>query len=162
YLNPISGLYDNSATATNFPLSATVTPAVLPNYTWSQTGVLLAGYFPDNQYNVESQATDAAGNVEMTWSTITFIVDSTPPSTTITQPLTGSAYSVVQPLTNITGSSNDPGSFPSGVAQVQLSVAQISGGTTHYFDGSLFTPTTEYMLTATSTAPWSYWATGLN
>jgi len=124
YLNPLNGLFEApGGTGSNFPLSATVTPGVLPNYTWSQSGTLLAGYFGDDKYHVESRATDNAGNFESTYSTITFTVDSTPPTTTITQPLTGNAYSVVQPLTNITGTSNDPNLFPSNVARVQLSVA---------------------------------------
>ena len=139
-------------------------PGVLPNYTWSsQAGLFYpASYFTDDRYLVESRATDNAGNVETNYSTITFLVDSTPPTTTITQPANNNAYSVTQPLTNITGTSNDPNLFPSGVALALLSVTQFNGGATNYFNGVDFTGTTEYMLTAVSTAPWSYFATGLN
>ena len=164
FLNPQSGMFLlNDQTSMSFPLGAAPIPSGPASYTWTQSGVLLASYFGDNKYNVESQATDNAGNVETAYSTITFIVDSTPPQTTISQPAVNNAYSVSQPLTNITGTSNDPNLYPSGVAQVQLSIAQLSGGTTYYFNGSSFLPTstTEYMLLAASTAPWSYWATGL-
>src|ERR1019366_5794251 len=137
-------------------------PNGLPIYSWSQTGTLLAGYFTDDKYHVESMATDYAGNFETTYSTITFLIDTTPPATAITSPANGSAYSSVQSLTNITGTSSDPNLFPSGVQTVQLSVTKLSGGTTHFFNGANFNATTEYMLPAVSTAAWSYWAPGLN
>ena len=152
----------NPAAAT-FQLPTTLVPGVLPSYTWSsQGGILLTTDFPDDRYFVESRATDNAGNMETSYSTITFLVDSTPPSTTITSPANNNAYSLTQPLTNITGTSNDPNQFPSGVAQVMLSITQLNGGATNYFNGVDFSGTTAYMLLATSTAPWSYFATGLS
>src|SRR5439155_12904129 len=82
YLNPINGLFEAAGgAASNFPLGTTVTPQVLPNYTWSQAGTLSSAWFLDDKYHAESRATDNAGNFETTYSTITFTVDSTPPQT---------------------------------------------------------------------------------
>ena len=56
------------------------------------------------------------------------------------------------------GTANDPNTYDTGVSHVYVSVAQINGGATTYFNGSGFVPSAENYILATGTATWSYWS----
>src|SRR5205807_1192825 len=122
FYNPVTTSFDNSATGANFPIATTLSALSVPTYEWVHSTIIPIAVFVDDQYNIESKATDNAGNFEVVYNTATFIIDKSSPTTTIQMPADNNAYSAGSPLTNITGTSNDPNAFPSGVNRVQLSV----------------------------------------
>ncbi len=164
YYNPSTALFDNSGTSLNFPLAAQVTPGILPNYTWSVTTgpAISTNVYTDDRYTIQSRANDRSGNFEVAYNTVTFTLDTTAPITLIQKPVNGAAHSIIEPMTVISGTASDPNTYPAGVSRVYVSVEELSGGATHYFNGANFGATTEYFLIATSTASWSYWNTGLD
>jgi hypothetical protein len=89
------------------------------------------------------------------------IVDTTPPTTTFTFPVSGRFYSSTlwtagcntspfNATDSICGTVNDPGTYPSGVASVAVSVQSTSGSTSgKYWDGSNFDQPAEQTFPAT-------------
>ncbi|MFA5138670.1 MAG: hypothetical protein WC728_05495, partial [Elusimicrobiota bacterium] len=87
-------------------------PATLGAGTWQYTGPDLEAAAGDGLYSVYARATDAAGNVQTTFesngSSLTFLVDKTKPTQSLTSPA-GSAYTAVAIRSDgISGLSSDP------------------------------------------------------
>src|SRR5439155_27064680 len=112
--------------------------------------------------------TDNAGNVEVAYSTITFIVDQSSPTAAISYPAAGG---YVSQTGYVQGTSTDalvaPGNFPSGVLAVKVRISTNSG--TAFWTGSSWTATSNTWLNATlspNATAWylaqSPWVTNIN
>ena len=77
--------WDSLPNSLEFPLAATVAGSIL-SHTWSVTGLSPASFTDGYQYTVESQAKGNAGNLEVAYTTVTFIVDTSSPTSAITYP----------------------------------------------------------------------------
>jgi len=69
---------------------------------------LQASFFTDDRYLAQSRATDNAGNLETNYSTITFLVDSTPRAPPSHCRPTIAHFPRLSRWPNITGTSSDP------------------------------------------------------
>lgn len=98
----------------------------------------------DDHYLITSRATDIAGNVESPTVTITVIIDTILPVSTITSPTDGQEINY---LGQISGIVADAG----GVAQIEVSIKKIANGT--YWNGSIW-QISQFWLLATGTTSW--------
>ncbi|HEY6962876.1 MAG TPA: invasin domain 3-containing protein, partial [Gaiellaceae bacterium] len=96
---------------------------------------------------------DAAGNTATTSFTVT--PDSTAPTSTTTTPTASANYRAATYPTSWSGTASDAGS---GVANVKISLKDPNG---NYWNGSIFTGTTETFNTATGTTSWTWTAPSL-
>ncbi|HRY30115.1 MAG TPA: hypothetical protein P5079_08790, partial [Elusimicrobiota bacterium] len=100
-------------------------------------------------YEVVSKAQDGAGNVQVVFTTHSFIIDKSSPTTDTTNPPNTAAaideyYSDVKQLTLITGTAADA---PAGVNKVYVSIYEED--TNQFFNGNTFGAATEYWHPAT-------------
>ena len=111
----------------------------------------------DSSTTFKAQATDAAGNVGgCSASSVTYVEDSSVPTSTVTFPAAAGSYS---PSTwnagcasaGFCGSASDGSG--SGLQKIELSIRR---GSANYFDGSSFSSGSEVYLTASGTSSWSY------
>ncbi|MBI4376909.1 MAG: hypothetical protein HY549_10725, partial [Elusimicrobia bacterium] len=104
----------------SLPDSAFYNPSAVPT-------PILDGY----RYRIVSRAVDLLGNTDVTYSTLTFIVDRSTPTAAFTLPALASIYISTNNFTISSGTFSDPvtgGNIPSGVVQVQLQIEDISAG----------------------------------
>ena len=100
-------------------------------------------------------ATDAAGNVSgCSSSSVTYVEDSTDPTSAVTFPAAGAFYSPTAwnggcASAGFCGTANDG----SGIDKVELSIRDSLG---NYYDGSSFSSAGEIYLTASGSTSWSY------
>ena len=139
----------------NFQFSTTLILTTFPNYTWSASvpvGVFTDGY----QYNLESQSRDFAGNLEVAYTTTTFIVDQSSPTATVTYP---SPNGYVNQTGNVSGTVADalvpPGNFPGGIAAVKVRIS--TNSFTSFWTGSSWTATTNTWFNATLSSNATAW-----
>ena len=100
--------------------------------------------------------TDGAGNQIIT-SASTFTYDTTAPTVTISTPIAGDFYSLVQISTPFTGTASDPGTDPAGVSTVTVSITDVDGGGSNYFTGSTYTGGGPFFLAAQGTVSnWTF------
>ncbi|MDI6791475.1 MAG: Ig-like domain-containing protein, partial [bacterium] len=100
----------------------------------------------DDTYRVRSRATDSAGNIEAT-DMVTFTLDTTPPSATITSP---GPDDVLRDITHITGSAIDN---LSGIERVEVSIKQALSQT--YWSGAAWVTTPTWFM-ALGTTDWTF------
>ena len=113
-----------------------------------------------HRYIVTAQATDKAGNVQAVFgagiSSNSFIFDQRSPTSLALNPDGSQAFA---DLPMISGTASGV-SLLTPLAGVQLSLGQITGSTTDYFDGALFNATTEYfnqtMFVGAASGTWSF------
>ncbi|RKZ15496.1 hypothetical protein DRQ17_06410, partial [bacterium] len=132
--------------------------------TWSST--YTEKWVLEAEYRINSKATDSAGNIELNFTTNTFRIDRSSPTSGITTPSQGQFYQE----TDISGTSDDtgPGNSASGVSVVQVQVKKFKAGSTYYWSNySHFDTTVENWEDATGLANWSftnitaqYWESG--
>jgi hypothetical protein len=104
-------------------------------------------------YRYTLTGTDLVGNVAVLRTTVT--VDGHPPVLTITFPRVGAVYNAAAWDTGCAGRLCGQATDPSGVASVELSVAQAATG--RYWNGSGFAATSQAFVTApVSSGTWSY------
>ena len=133
--NPVTHIYPSSWTYTN--------PALLP----------------DKLYDLRLQVIDQAtanggtGNIYVVGTT-TFTYDTTAPNVAVTFPANGGFYSQIQVSTPFAGTASDPGSNPSSVSTVTLSIIDIDSGT--YFNGSSFVTNASTVAAQGTLANWTY------
>ena len=137
--------------------------------TWSYAPPLLQDALGTGKYYVmQTRAVDRAGNIQNGFmdgvSTITFICDKTPPTSTIIQPINTGKYKPagLVGVSALNGSAADaPLPFsPEQLNSVQINLGYLQGSVTYYWAGSAFsswtvTEATAWQ-TATGTAPWNY------
>ena len=97
-----------------------------------------------------ARATDAAGNQSSCSSAVSYVEDSTNPSSTVTFPTAGGAYRDGT-WSNPAGTASDAGG--SGLDRVEISIKRVSDD--QYWNGTAFADGTENWRTATGTASWS-------
>ncbi|MBI4655316.1 MAG: hypothetical protein HY746_01075, partial [Elusimicrobia bacterium] len=115
-----------------------------------------------------TRAIDKAGNVQAGFtdnvSSITFVVDKTPPQVDITQPIDNGKYkpSGLAGVDAINGTSSDallPGATEQ-MNKVQVHLSYLQDNATYYWTGSVFSSWTvtfdEAWKTVNGTAPWNY------
>ena len=109
----------------------------------------------DSSTTFKATATDAAGNVSgCSSSSVTYVEDSTDPTSAITFPAAGGIYSPGAwnggcASAGFCGTANDG----SGIHKVELSIRDSLG---NYYDGSSFSSAGEIYLTASGSTSWSY------
>ena len=149
--------FDNASSALNFPLAPTLSGPSGSMYTWSLGGIIPAIFADGYQYNIESKATDNAGNFETTYTTVTFIVDKSSPTAAITYPAAGG---YVSQTGFVQGTSTDaivaPGNFPSGVMAVNVRIS--TGGFTYFWTGSSWTSNSSTWLQTTLSPSATFWS----
>ena len=139
---------------------------------WTFTG--FAGAFSDGyKYTLNSQSVDVAGNFESNYSTYTFTLDLSTPTSGVTLPANG-GYSNLNTVT-ISGTADDrfcalnpalnPGcanptrAFESGIASVTVAIADITTSTNWWNGGSFASAGALYQLatfSGGSSGTWSY------
>src|SRR5262249_34355958 len=122
---------------------------------WNYTAPSLIG---GKNYYLRMRVTDAAqtGGNSFVWAVSTFTLDTTAPSIVLTSPVNNAFYSGVQVSTPFTGTSNDPGTNPTGVSTVTIAITDVDGGPS-YFNGTSFVGGGPFFLPAQGTvANWSY------
>ena len=97
-----------------------------------------------------AKATDAAGNQSACSSAVSYLEDSTSPSSVVTFPSSGTSYGSAT-WSNVAGSASDSGG--SGLLRIEVSVKRSSDN--QYWNGTAFADGTENWRTATGTASWS-------
>ena len=104
-----------------------------------------------DSYTVVAQATDSAGNVG-TSSTVGFTYNSSPPTVTITYPVNKTTYG-----TNWAGKITGTASSNSGTGTTitRVSVAIENTKTGKWWNGTSFSSTSEFFVTASGTTSWS-------
>jgi hypothetical protein len=114
-----------------------------------------SNFTTDSAYTVYAKSTDAAGNASATTSR-TFNYDNTNPTVSITFPSASTSYNTAGWTGSITGTASDPsgGTFISGLANVKLSIRDVTAG--KYWGGTSFNSTPEFFVTPTGTTSWSY------
>ena len=121
--------------------------------TWFSSGF---PFVSGHDYYIKSRATDRANNEEENFvvsvNTITVTVDSDQPSSRVTFP---DGLEVRSAISQVTGTAADG---KSGVDQVYVSIGQLLGLTTSYFDGAGFNAATEYfnLTNWSGSNPWTY------
>lgn len=160
---------------TSYVITRYVTGSNTPNYTFTCTPP--AGTFtctdnavPDGSWQYTDSATIAGSSWLGAPSSLSnsVTVDTTPPTTTISFPVSGAYYnnagwtpgcntSPYNVTDSICGTATDPGTYPSGVASVAVSVESVSGATAgKYWGGSSFNQSSEDQLPATySSGDWT-------
>jgi hypothetical protein len=175
--NTVGLTFDTSATTTSgrtvtsYVISRYATGSSTPSVTFtcsppSGSFTCTEGGVPDGSW----QYTDAPTIAGSSWvgaespKSIAVIVDTTPPTTSVSFPISGGYYnnagwtagcntSPFNVTDTICGTATDPGSFPSGVASVAVSVQSTSGSTAgEYWGGSSFNQSSEDKLAATYSA----------
>src|SRR5262249_3759890 len=126
----------------NFQISTSLNDIGNPVKEWTNTTVIPAGLFTDGwRYNVESKATDFAGNFETAFNPATFIVDASSPTTTIVYPSSGAYVSQTGFLQgNTTDAVVAPGNTPSGIAKVYVRIS--TSNYTSFWDGATWVSST--------------------
>ncbi|MDI6791472.1 MAG: Ig-like domain-containing protein, partial [bacterium] len=125
--------------------------------TWvvSQTWLLAAGTtnwtytwpsLADNNYTIRSRAYDAARNVESPGAGITFTLNRSAPTSTVTSPANGTN---IKSISQISGTATDD----KGVAQVEVSIRRNSDS--NYWNGVVWVGVQTWV-TATGTNAWTY------
>jgi hypothetical protein len=137
-------------------------------YTWSKdlTGIWQPGY----AYYINSRAKDGVQippteNVEVNYSTLTYVYDTTLPNVAITNPKNNSW---VNTLAQIQGTANDPNvvsyGVPSNIDRVEVAICRLSDG--KYWTGSSFSVSelTWNLATITEVQPtsWTWTYSGLS
>ncbi|OVE77522.1 hypothetical protein BVX98_02455, partial [bacterium F11] len=121
--------------------------------TWFATGI---PFVSGHEYWVKSRSTDKATNEEdnfvVSVNTITFTFDSDKPESRVTFP---DGTEVRSTISQITGTASDG---KAGVDRVYVSVGQLVGLTTSYFNGAGFNAATEYfnLTNWSGSDPWTY------
>ena len=111
----------------------------------------------DSSTTFKATATDAAGNVSgCSSSSVTYVEDSTDPTSAVTFPAAGAIYSPAAwnggcASAGFCGTANDGSG--SGIQKVELSIRDSLG---NYYDGSSFSSAGEIYLTASGSTAWSY------
>ena len=82
-------------------------------------------------YTLNVRALDEAGNYTITYSTITFTYDNTPPVTITTYPVSGTTYRF---MTRFYGTAVD-GLAPRDIAEIRVKIYRLNAGTTEHWDG---------------------------
>ena len=123
-------------------------PTTTPN-TWTYT-IPSAALVSGNLYYLRLQLTDVAGNLFTTHVT-TFTYDTQAPAVTISTPVAGNFYSLVQLSTPFAGTASDNGSNPTGVSTVTISITDVDGTGANWFNGSTYTAGGPFFLPAQGT-----------
>jgi hypothetical protein len=159
YTDALSGIGAGGNVVTRSAAQAPTSPGVCPVGGYSGSTIVTS---PDTVptdsrcYVYTLTGTDRVGN-PASIASAPVLVDAVPPSSTVTFPAAGSAYTTAGWDAGCAGSggfcgtASDPAS---GVAQVHVSVKRSSDGT--YWNGSAWSGTTENPNTATGTTAWSY------
>jgi hypothetical protein len=179
--NTVGLTFDTSATTTSgaavtsYLITRYATGSGSPNYSFTCTPP--AGTFtctdnavPDGSWQYTVSATIAGSSWTGTASGLSnsVVVDTTPPTTTISFPASSAYYSSsswtagcnTAPFNvtdSICGTASDPGTYASGVASVAVSVESVSGATAgKYWGGTSFNQSSEDQLPATySSGDWT-------
>ena len=116
------------------------------------------------------RSSDTAGNQQVTYtvdvSSRSFTYDASVPLTGITYPAIDGTYKEVD-LTDITGTSNDPGANPSGISagNVKMRLYYLDTGDTYYCGGTNFSSTTapgDAFLNVVDVYSWNFVSSDVN
>jgi hypothetical protein len=120
------------------------------------------GGLADGSHTFQVRAIDKVGNTDPTPASFTWLVDTAGPNSAITFPSAGGSYAATTwdsgcgtASGDFCGTASDPGSSPSGVQSVKVSIQRASDG--KYWDSSTnsFSSTSEVLLVASGTTSWS-------
>jgi Bacterial Ig-like domain len=160
---------------TSYVITRYVTGSNTPNYTFTctppaGTPTCTDSAVPDGSWQYTDSATIAGTSWVGTPSSLSnsVVVDTTPPTTTISFPASSAYYnsanwtagcntSPFNMTDSICGTATDPGTNASGVASVAVSIQSVSGATAgEYWGGSSFNQSSEDQLPATySSGDWT-------
>ncbi|MFH1283258.1 MAG: hypothetical protein ABII27_06295, partial [bacterium] len=120
---------------------------------WYTTTV--PSWVTDTIYRITSKVTDNAGNEEESPASFDVKFDTTTPQIYLQSPKGQFYNDAGQTLVTISGTASDPGVNPSTISQIEIFVVDISSNPDEYFEGSTFTATVNYVVTA-DTPNWTY------
>ncbi len=112
----------------------------------------------NRQFKVEVRATDlttnwdgtGSGNIQVTYSTVNFIVDNTPPLVAITTP----TVRLMSTLSTISGTAN---AYQAGLSRVDVSISTNGTGQLYYWTGSTWTTNVSWVAaTVVPNTSWYY------